>query len=123
MPAAPLVLHVGTDLALLNTRSAVLESAGMAVVRASNSAEALRLFTDADFDAVVLCHSIPPDQCRRIERAVHASRPSVPVLVLQSISKSTGAVRRIGNATFSVPPNPPVMLKSIARTATGHPPQ
>ena len=53
------LLAVGQDPIVLSTRCSILRSAGYMVAEASSIAESLELFKDADFDLVLLCHSIP----------------------------------------------------------------
>ena len=53
------VLMVGRDRVLVETRSQVLRTAGYIVVLAFNPRDAIDEFVKGDFDLVLLCHSIP----------------------------------------------------------------
>jgi DNA-binding response OmpR family regulator len=79
---AVLVLSVGRDATLLAIRNLILSSAGYHVVAAATPEEFVERFYGGDFDAVVLCHSLPDDQRKRITELVHAHSPSTPVVVM-----------------------------------------
>ena len=63
---AVLVLSVGRDATLLAIRNLILSGAGYHVVAASTPEEFVERFYGGDFDAVVLCHTLPDDQLKRI---------------------------------------------------------
>ena len=54
-----IVLSIGFDPSLLETRSLVLQSAGYMVESASSLKEAVNRFQSGDFDLVLLCRSVP----------------------------------------------------------------
>lgn len=74
-----LVLSIGFDLALLDIRNQVLQSAGYIVVSAMSAEEAIHLFRDGDFDLVILCHSLPIEHCERLTRCIRNSGSRIPV--------------------------------------------
>lgn len=79
-PSSPaLVLHVGHDLMLLHTRSMVLKSAGH-IVECECAIEAVHRFLSADFDLVLLCHSLSNEEKQRFIRRIRGHGSSTPVL-------------------------------------------
>lgn len=78
MPHA-LVLSVGSDSNVLNTRELILRSAGYIVVSALSIREAIYLFQGGDFDVAVLCHTLPVKDCERLTSAVRASGSRIPI--------------------------------------------
>ncbi|MBI2679135.1 MAG: hypothetical protein HYX28_10170 [Candidatus Koribacter versatilis] len=79
---AVLILSVGRDATLLAIRNLILSGAGYTAVGASTPEEFVEKFYAGDFDVVVLCHTLPEDQRRRITQLVHAHSPSTPVVVM-----------------------------------------
>lgn len=86
--SAVFVLNVGHDAALLETRSLVLRSAGYSVESASSVDEAIQRFRAADFDLVVLCHSVPEQERHRLIRLIRDHGSSTPVIFVSARSAS-----------------------------------
>lgn len=80
LPPLALILHVGHDLMLLHTRSAVLRSAGYIVECEYVIEDAVRHFLSADFDLVLLCHSLSDEERQGFISRVREHRSSTPVL-------------------------------------------
>jgi len=80
---ATLLLSVGHDSALLAIRNLMLAGAGYTVISASTPQEFVTRFFDGDFDAVVLCDSLPEDQRKRMAEIVHEHSPSTPVVLMR----------------------------------------
>jgi len=78
------ILSTGRDANLLTTRNEVLKSKGYAVVAAITPSEIVNSFFDGDFDLVIVCHSIPAEERRKIVRLVRNHAPSTPVVVLSA---------------------------------------
>ncbi len=76
------VLHVGTDTALLSTRTLVLQQAGLIVVPVTDVADGIKLFLAGDFDLVVLCHSLTLEQRNVMANLVHSHSSSIPVILV-----------------------------------------
>jgi DNA-binding NarL/FixJ family response regulator len=76
------VLSAGHDHTLLAIRNMVLAQSGYKVVSAATAVEFIDRFFDGDFDLVILCHTIPEDERRRMADIVHQQSPSTPVVVL-----------------------------------------
>lgn len=78
--ALTLVLSVGLDPELLNTRNLVLQSAGYSVVRAFSLKAAVDCFRTFDFDLVLLCQSIPTKEKDSLTSWIRASGSRIPVV-------------------------------------------
>jgi DNA-binding response OmpR family regulator len=78
------VLAVGQDRLLLETRSQVLRSAGYSVVSTLSIDQALKQFRAGDFDIVILCHSISLHDRELLTNAMRAHRAKTPVVVVTS---------------------------------------
>ena len=76
------ILSAGRDSYLSKKRDQALVTAGYKVVSATNSPEIINKLFNGDFDAVVLCNSIPDDERRRLARIIKSYSPSTPVIVL-----------------------------------------
>lgn len=77
-----LILHVGRDLMLLHTRSIVLRSAGYIVECEYYVEDAVRRFLSADFDLVLLCHSLCDEERQRFIHRIRQHGSSTPVLAV-----------------------------------------
>lgn len=82
-----LILAVGTDVALLHTRSDVLPKAGYVVVETSSPRRAVAEFYAGDYDFVILCHSLSPEDTDRLERAMHSRSPGAPIIYVQPLDE------------------------------------
>ena len=79
-----LVLAVGHDPVLLETRSQVLQGAGYTVIPELSLKKVVDRFREGDFDLVLLCHSIPAKDREALTQLLreHTSRtPIVSVAV------------------------------------------
>jgi DNA-binding response OmpR family regulator len=90
-------LAVGSDPALLGTRSLVLHSAGFTVVFAPSLKEAVDHFHVGDFDLVILCRSIPAKDRECLTSLIRASGSYIPVV---SIAETAGQHDAFANATL-----------------------
>ena len=77
-----LVLSAGRDPILLQTRNEILASIGCSVDPASSGPELINRFFDGDHDLLVLCHSIPREERRKVLRMVKTYRPSMHAVVV-----------------------------------------
>ena len=78
------VLTVGNDPVLLDTRSQVLRSAGYTVVSARSIKQATVTFVEGDFDLVVLCHSISEEDRQRFAVFIRERTLRTPVVFVAS---------------------------------------
>jgi CheY-like chemotaxis protein len=75
-----LVLSVSSDPVVLGTRDQLLRSAGYIVVTAISIKEAVHLFQDGDFDIIILCHSLPTNDCEHLKSFIRASGSRIPIV-------------------------------------------
>lgn len=86
-----LILVVGQDPVVLSTRSSILRSAGYIVRSASSVAESINLFQDADFDMLLLCHSISVQDRDRLTRVIRSTGSRIPIYSIAPASKDSQA--------------------------------
>lgn len=84
--ASFLILAVGQDPLVLSTRCSILRSVGYIVRSASSASEAVDLFRSADFDLLLLCHSVAIPDRDRIIRAIRSTGSRVPIYTVSSSS-------------------------------------
>jgi len=104
-----LVLSVGSDSRVLETRELILRSAGYSVVSALSIKEAAYLFKDSDFDVIVLCHTLSTKDCERLTGTIRASGSRIPIVC---VSDSTFDGRK-SFADETVDKSPAAFLRSI----------
>lgn len=92
------VLVVGTDPGLLHTRSLLLQRTG-STTESANPASALTLLGEQFFHVVVLCHTLPDLDIRRLCRQVDLFWPLTRVLVLGKLAHA-GAARCDPDSAF-----------------------
>ena len=85
------ILAIGSDSALLYTRSLVLERTGAEVIRVGPD-RAMAMLRTGSFDLVVLCHSLGAETVLRICSEVRAARMPARLLVLLSPGMSQMAM-------------------------------
>lgn len=78
MPHA-IVLMIGQDRSLIETRAGVLRLAGYTVV-SSLPKHAVTQFLAGDFDLVLLCHSIPREDRERVARKIREYTSRTPII-------------------------------------------
>jgi len=108
--AAFLILAVGRDPMVLSTRCSILKSVGYIVRSTSSAAEAVDLFRSADFDLMLLCHSVPIADRNQIIRAIRSTGSRVPIYTVSSASGDFMADRADG----ILPSTPQDLLKGIS---------
>ena len=77
------VLSIGADRTLLRLRDQVLRGAGYDVQECDVS-RGCDVPIEAHFDIVIFCHTVRDEDKRRIIRAIRASKPSVPVMLVRA---------------------------------------
>lgn len=113
-----LILAVGQDPMVLGTRCSILRSVGYLVQPASSTAEAIHLFRNADFDLLLLCHSVAIPDRDRIVKAIRSTGSRVPIYTISSASGDF----RADQADGILPSTPQEMIKGLAAVsgATSH---
>ena len=94
-----LVLAVGHDPVLLETRSQVLQGAGYTVIPELSLKKAVARFREGDFDLVLLCHSIPAQDRERLTQLLrqHASRTPIVSVSTNVCDLDSFADAMVGN--------------------------
>lgn len=77
-----IILSVGWDSSLLDTRRMILQAAGHIVESAHSLEEAIERFRTGDFDLVLLCHSISQPDRGRLTWSIRALGSSTPVVTV-----------------------------------------
>jgi DNA-binding response OmpR family regulator len=110
MARTTLVLSVGSDLLLLQTRSELLAVAGYTVVSARGTKQALAEFTNGDFDLIILCHSLPAEVREHFVQQIRQNGSRVPVVqVAAKLDDMNPLVDDV------VQNNPPSLLAGLQR--------
>jgi CheY-like chemotaxis protein len=97
-----LVLSIGMDETVLDTRALILQSAGYTVVSAMAVQEAATLLLNSDFDIIVLCHTVPTKDSKRLISMVRASGSRIPIVTVTS--DAFGPQSSIADATLDKEP-------------------
>jgi hypothetical protein len=113
-----LALSAGRDPILLGTRNELLKSIGCIVVSASSSADLVNEFFGRDFDVIVLCHTIPPEERRKVLLMIRHYRESTPTMIVSGEYDSDykGSMPRCGKV---VPPEPHELVSAIRGSFPG----
>jgi len=102
------ILMVGRDRLLMETRSQVLRGAGYTVVASFSPLQAIDKFATGDFDLVLLCHSIPAGDRERVAGVIREHTSRTPVV---SVASFDGQYDPFADATIENDPN--VMIKDL----------
>lgn len=103
------ILAVGQDPMVLSTRCSILRSAKYTVRSASSVEEAFDLFRKADFDLVLLCHSIPVEGHDRLIQVVRSTGSRIPIYIVAAASRDFEA----GLADGIISSRPEDLLKEL----------
>ena len=82
MSSRPRVLSIGSDTAVLETRNAVLRSAGFEVYSCLAGDRYMDRISAAPFDAVVMGDSVPPADRERIAHGIRSLAPHMPIVMM-----------------------------------------
>jgi len=102
------LLSVGLDPSLFQSRRAVWQSAGYYVTSAGSVREGIAQFHEGDFDLVLLSHSIPAESRERLAFLIRSSGSQIPVVC---ISDPSGSCDSFADATIRCGPDS--LLKGI----------
>ena len=78
------VLCVDDDLSGLVIRAMVLEKYGYEVITATDGEQALKLFRDGNFDAVLLDYYMPMVDGAYVARAMRHMKPHIPIVMISA---------------------------------------
>ena len=76
------LLLYGVDVKLLDTRRLVLESEGYQVTAINDPFSLDPYLSTTPFDLLILCHTLQPDECRRIASLARLRWPAISTLEL-----------------------------------------
>jgi CheY-like chemotaxis protein len=96
-----IVLAVGRDPVLLETRRLILQAAGYTVRSVLSLKQAMFQLLTGDFDLVILCHSISAEDRRRLTSSIREHTARIPII---SISTGFGLPDPFTNATIDSDP-------------------
>jgi hypothetical protein len=82
--AAVHIVSAGYDSHLMQTRSLVLRHSGFVVDEAYNPWGVLGVIKAGSVDAVVLCHTIPKDEQRRLILSIRKLRCLLPIISIEA---------------------------------------
>lgn len=112
------VLMVGRDRVLIETRCQILRINGYIAVPAFTPRQAIDEFVGGDFDLVLLCHSIPADARERLAAVIREHTSRTPIV---SIASFDGQFDGFADATIENDPNLLVAgLSELLHRGTGH---
>lgn len=97
-PKRKKILSAGHNAALLRLRNNMIETAGYQVITTKESQVLLRLAEAEDFDAVVLCSSIPAHLQEVFVREIKQKKPGLPVVVICP-EPEQGRFQKLADAT------------------------
>lgn len=104
-------LHIGADPVLLQTRGALLESAGLRVVCLDSVSRALEAVWAAPFDLAILCHSLSRRDRRHLLAAIRRRNPSALVLLVSAGPGVSMAAKEGLDAVLE--PEPRILLQRL----------
>lgn len=113
LPELPstVILNVGYDPTLLDTRCMLLRAVGYIVEPASSIEEAIHRFRSGDFDLVVLCHSVREEDRDRLIGWIRDSGSSTPVI---TVATGAGEFLHDGAGHRTVGSDPGRLLRGIS---------
>jgi len=98
-PIPFLILSAGRDPDLLKPRNAALVAQGYRVAAASDSSEVVDKLLNGDFDLVLLCHTMPEEDRRRLVRIIRVIlRPRLWCSSQTTVARVSQGTREQGNA-------------------------
>lgn len=80
----PTALQFGKDTSLLESRSAILETTGLAVINVYSVRQCISEILARNFDLIVLCHSVSQEEREQVASFVHTRNPATPVLLIST---------------------------------------
>ncbi len=111
-----LVLSVGSDPAVLDTRDLILRSAGYIVVSVMSIKEAIHQFQNSDFDLIILCHTLPPKDSERLTCFIRASGSRIPIVCISG----TGFGEQNAFADATLDTDPAAFLRTLEDVVIKH---
>jgi len=119
------ILVVDDDLGICSTLDELLRSAGARVETASDGVEALRCIESSEFDIVLSDVAMPNMDGSELYHAIHASHPSLPVLMMTAFHYDKNHVIKrsrlegLRGVIFKKPVDPERLIEVIRDTLKG----
>ncbi len=113
-PMPFLILSAGRDPDLLKARNAALQAQGYRVAAASDSYEVVDKLLNGDFDLVLLCHTMPHQDRRRLARIICSYSPSTPVVFISDSGSDD-----LDSGAAAVRCRPDQVLATLTNSLTG----
>lgn len=107
------ILICGTDPTLLSTRRDVLRSVGFDVSTASRPEEIEGLIQVPTVDALVICHTLRPEQQQEALAVLHRYRPNAKSIVLTK--STTREISAHPDAFVSTAEGPKTLIQTLGR--------
>lgn len=107
--ALVLILAVGQEPTVLSTRCSVLRTAGYIALPTFTVAAAIDLFQSANFDLVLLCHSVPLQDRDHIIQAIRSTGSHAPIY---AVHPATGDFQA-GLADGTLPSKPEDLTREL----------
>ena len=118
LPDKPVILSISYDTELLTLREAFLKTQGYGVRSVMSIEEALMLASVQHFDAIIVGHSLPREDKKKLVSAVKELWPRLPVLsiVVEPAEKDT-----IGDASVAGSAGPDALTGALRMLMLEHP--
>jgi CheY-like chemotaxis protein len=111
-----LVLSIGLDSRVLDTRALILRSVGYTVLTAMSVKEAVPLLQSNDFDVIVICHTLPTKDCERLVSLVRASGSRIPIVTVSGSAFGQQSV----SADATLDKEPVAFLREMGEVLRSH---
>lgn len=103
----------GHDRGLLDTRRLVLKRAGFKVCISANVAEVEQVIGTENPDLLILCHSVPLEDCEHIFTISRRIRPQMARLVLTAFR--TSCPEELAEEVMNSQDGPAALVKSVTK--------
>ncbi len=109
------ILCVDDDLSGLVIRAMVLEKYGYEVTTATDGEQAIKLFRDTDFDAVLLDYYMPMVDGAYLARAMRHLKPQIPIVMISAAIALPAEALRDTNAFVAKGTSPTEVTDALDR--------
>lgn len=113
-----IILSVSYDTELLTLREAFLRTQGCEVRSVMSIDEAVVLTSTRHFDALIVAHSVPPEDRRRLISAVKQRWPRIPVLAVVADPQEED---KFADASVAGSAGPDALMEALNRLMREHP--
>ena len=110
----PTILVVDDESTLLHVRKLVLEAEGFRVLSAQNGAEALKVFSSENVDAVVTDQIMPGMSGTELAKEIKQRKPDLPVVMLSALNSAPSDANGVVDVFMVKGQAPSVLLERLA---------